>query len=67
MDRSLKEAKVWAKDRPKTEVVDFDLDFFFLVLMQLKKYTDQTKIMFLNQLRLFFQYHQIEFMKCFQA
>jgi hypothetical protein len=36
----IKEAKVWWKDRPKTEVVEFDIDFFFFVLMQLRKFTD---------------------------
>jgi len=49
------------------EIIDFDIDFLFLVLENLQKFTAQTKVLFINQYGLFLKYHQDKFMKIFTA
>lgn len=40
-----------------TEVIDFDIDFFFLVLDNLNKYSSETKVLFLSHYSLFLKNH----------
>lgn len=40
-----------------TEIIDFDIDFFFLVLDNIHKYSSETKVLFLSHFGLFLKNH----------
>jgi hypothetical protein len=46
-----------------SEVIDFDIDFYFIVLDSFEKLTSQTKVVFLNQMMLFLKNKEEGFMQ----
>jgi len=40
-----------------TEIIDFDIDFFFVVLDNINKYSSETKVLFLSHFGLFLKNH----------
>lgn len=57
VQKVMKQVKVFSKSKSFIEVIDFDIDCFFIVLICLTKYTDDTKLLFLNQFMLFQKDH----------
>lgn len=50
---AIKQSKVRVDGMSHTKVIDFDIDFLFVVLTNLDKYSEQTKFLLLNQFMLF--------------
>lgn len=63
IDIDIKESRLRMENKQSSEVIDFDIDFYFIVLECSEKLTQQTKIVFLNQIMLFLKNHEENFMK----
>jgi hypothetical protein len=63
VDSEIKESRLRIDTKSYSDVIDFDIDFYFIVLENFEKLTQQTKVVFMNQLMLFLKNHEEGFMK----
>jgi|LauGreDrversion4_2_1035121.scaffolds.fasta_scaffold09706_8 hypothetical protein len=63
IDSAIKESRLRFEGKSCSEVIDFDIDFYFIVLESFEKLTSQTKVVFLNQMMLFLKNKEEGFMQ----
>lgn len=62
IDSAIKESRLRLEGKSCSDIIDFDIDFYFIVLESFEKFTSQTKVVFLNQMMLFLKNKEEGFM-----